>query len=90
MGLWSNAGSADESARTEPQGILYGAAEFSRDLDLAVAVAPADLRRLRAALEAGAGLLLHCRLRFSEEPRLPRFVTRRPPSRGEGGPACSS
>jgi hypothetical protein len=30
--------------------ILYGAAEFSRDVDLAVAVSPANLRRLRAAL----------------------------------------
>ena len=31
--------------------ILYGAAEFSRDVDLAVAVAPANLARLRAALD---------------------------------------
>jgi hypothetical protein len=30
--------------------ILYGAAEFSRDIDLAVAVAPRNLARLRAAL----------------------------------------
>ena len=30
--------------------ILYGAAEFSRDVDVAVAVSPANLRRLRAAL----------------------------------------
>jgi hypothetical protein len=31
--------------------IIYGAAEFSRDVDLAVAVAPENLKRLRAALE---------------------------------------
>ena len=30
--------------------ILYGAAEFSRDVDVAVAVSPANLDRLRAAL----------------------------------------
>ena len=30
--------------------ILYGAAEFTRDIDIAVAVAPDNLRRLRAAL----------------------------------------
>jgi len=30
--------------------ILYGAAEFTRDVDLAVAVAPANLERLRRAL----------------------------------------
>ncbi len=30
--------------------ILYGAAEFTRDVDLAVAVAPANLERLRQAL----------------------------------------
>jgi hypothetical protein len=30
--------------------ILYGAAEFTRDIDLAVAVSPANLRRLQAAL----------------------------------------
>jgi hypothetical protein len=30
--------------------ILYGAAEFSRDVDVAVGVSPANLRRLRAAL----------------------------------------
>ena len=30
--------------------ILYGAAEFSRDVDVAAAVSPANLRRLRAAL----------------------------------------
>ena len=30
--------------------ILYGAAEFTRDIDLAVAVAPGNLARLRAAL----------------------------------------
>ena len=30
--------------------ILYGAAEFSRDVDVAVAASPANLRRLRAAL----------------------------------------
>ena len=30
--------------------ILYGAAEFSRDVDVAVAGSPANLRRLRAAL----------------------------------------
>ena len=30
--------------------ILYGAAEFTRDIDLAVAVDPANLRRLQAAL----------------------------------------
>jgi hypothetical protein len=35
--------------------ILYGAAEFTRDVDLAVAVAPENLRRLRKALaELGA------------------------------------
>ncbi len=32
--------------------ILYGAAEFSRDIDLAVAVSVGNLRRLRAALRA--------------------------------------
>jgi len=32
--------------------ILYGAAEFSRDVDLAVAVDPGNLARLRAALAA--------------------------------------
>jgi hypothetical protein len=31
--------------------ILYGAAEFTRDVDFAVAVAPGNLERLRAALE---------------------------------------
>ncbi len=31
--------------------ILYGATEFTRDVDFAVAVAPANLGRLRAALE---------------------------------------
>jgi hypothetical protein len=31
--------------------ILYGAAEFSRDVHLAVAVAPRNLARLRAALD---------------------------------------
>lgn len=31
--------------------ILYGAAEFSRDIDLAVAIAPENLARLRAALD---------------------------------------
>jgi hypothetical protein len=31
--------------------ILYGAAEFTRDVDFAVAVAPANLDRLRAALD---------------------------------------
>jgi hypothetical protein len=31
--------------------ILYGAAEFTRDVDFAVAVGPENLRRLRAALE---------------------------------------
>lgn len=31
--------------------ILYGGAEFSRDIDFAVAVAPANLRRLRQALD---------------------------------------
>lgn len=30
--------------------ILYGAAEFTRDIDLAVAVSPANLKRLQAAL----------------------------------------
>jgi hypothetical protein len=30
--------------------ILYGAAEFSRDVEIAVAVSPANLRRLLAAL----------------------------------------
>ena len=35
--------------------ILYGAAEFSRDVDVAVAVDPGNLARLRAALtELGA------------------------------------
>jgi hypothetical protein len=32
--------------------ILYGAAEFTRDVDLAVAVAPDNIKRLRAALAA--------------------------------------
>lgn len=32
--------------------ILYGAAEFTRDVDLAVAVSPANLARVRAALSA--------------------------------------
>ena len=31
--------------------ILYGAAEFTRDVDFAVAVAPGNLDRLRAALD---------------------------------------
>ena len=31
--------------------ILYGAAEFTRDVDFAVAVGPANLDRLRAALD---------------------------------------
>ncbi len=30
--------------------ILYGGAEFSRDVDFAVSVSPDNLRRLRAAL----------------------------------------
>ena len=32
--------------------ILYGAAEFTRDVDLAVAVSPANLERLRQSLAA--------------------------------------
>ena len=30
--------------------VLYGAAEFSRDIDLAIVAGPANLSRLRAAL----------------------------------------
>jgi hypothetical protein len=32
---------------------LYGAAEFSRDLDLAVGIDPQDLEALRRALDNG-------------------------------------
>lgn len=31
--------------------MLYGAAEFSRDTDLAILASPANLRRLQAALD---------------------------------------
>ncbi len=46
--------------------ILYGAAEFSRDIDLAVAVSPGNLARLRAALRQAPKVILVGEMRDRE------------------------
>lgn len=71
--------------------MLYGAAEFSRDLDLALLPDPANLDRLEAALaemDAEVIAVLPLSLKHLDEglavhfrPAAPRLASGRPPSR---------